>query len=98
MPTTTDPPEYHLLPDRSAVQVGPREVVVTPTQFRLLAVLMSEPGRSFSRAELVEKGIGDVVDVRTVDVHIRELRRKLDPDGGRIETVRRVGYRYRGSS
>ncbi len=98
MPNTTDPPEYHLLPDRSAVQVGPREVVVTPTQFRLLAVLMSVPGRTFTRAELVEKGIGDIVELRTVDVHIKELRRKLDPDDGRIQTVRGTGYRYRGHS
>jgi DNA-binding response OmpR family regulator len=91
-------PEYHLLPDRSAVRVGPREVVVTPTQFRLLAVMMSEPGRIFTRAELIEKAIGDLVELRTIDVHIKELRRKLEPDSGRIETVRGKGYRYRGPS
>ncbi len=98
MPNTTDPPEYHLLPDRWAIRVGLREVVVTPKQFRLLAVLMSEPGRAFTRAELVEKGIGDLVELRTIDVHIKELRRKLEPDDGRIQTVRGQGYRYRGPS
>ena len=95
MPSTADQPEYHLLPDRSAVQVGLREVVVTPTQFQLLAVLISEPGRTFTRTELIEKGIGVLVGLRTVDVHIKELRRKLEPDDGRIETVRGKGYRYR---
>jgi two-component system alkaline phosphatase synthesis response regulator PhoP len=92
---STNPPEYHLMPDRSAVRVGHRQVVVTPTQFRLLSVLMSEPGRIFTRPELVEKAVGDLVELRTVDVHIKELRRKLDPDDGRIETVRGKGYRYR---
>ena len=46
-------PAYVLVPGRFVVQVGGREVAVTPTQFRLLAVLAAEPGRTFSRAELV---------------------------------------------
>ena len=47
---------------------------------------------------VVERGIGDVVEERTVDVHIKELRRKLGTYGSRIETVRGQGYRYRGQS
>jgi two-component system phosphate regulon response regulator PhoB len=70
-------------------------VTLTQTQFRLLRVLLAEPNRTFSRAELVQKGIGNLVSERTVDVHIKELRRKLGSDGWRIETVRGRGYRYR---
>jgi two-component system phosphate regulon response regulator PhoB len=102
MPTTPDQSvqgdggEYHLLPERLAVRVGAHEAVVSATQFRLLAVLMSEPGRTMSRAKLVEKAFGRPVELRTVDVHIKEIRRKLEPHGGRNETVRGTGYRYGG--
>jgi DNA-binding response OmpR family regulator len=86
-------PDYRLVHERCAVNVGGREVVLTPTQFRLLGVLLAEPGRTFSRAELVERAFGAPVDERTVDVHIKELRRKLEPNEQRIETVRGRGYR-----
>jgi DNA-binding response OmpR family regulator len=71
-------------------------VRITATQFRLMAVLLGEPGRVFSRAELVERGIGSRVSERTVDAHVKELRRKLGLHGARIETVRHLGYRYQG--
>jgi DNA-binding response OmpR family regulator len=83
-----------LFPDRSAVYLGQREVTVTPTQFRLLSLLMAEPGRTFSRAELVERVIGTRVTERTVDVHVKELLRKLGRLGSRIEALRGLGYRY----
>jgi len=83
-----------LLPG-DTIRVGGREVLLTPTQYRLLAVLLAEPGRVFSRAELVERGIGDLVEERTVDVHVMDLRRKLGPDRWRIETARGPGYRWR---
>jgi DNA-binding response OmpR family regulator len=83
-----------LIPERSAVRLGQREVGVTPTQFRLLALLMAEPGRTFSRAELVDRAIGTRVTERTVDVHVKELRRKLGPVGSRIEALRGSGYRF----
>jgi DNA-binding response OmpR family regulator len=83
-----------LVPERFAVRIGEQEVVLTPTQFRLLSVLSSEPSRTFSCSELVEQGIGDLVSERTVDVHVKELRRKLGSHAARIETVRRRGYRY----
>ena len=84
-----------LVPERFAVRAGGREVVLTQTQYRLVTVLVGEPNRVFSRAELVEQAIGTVVEERTVDVHIKEIRRKLGSSGGRIEAVRGRGYRYR---
>jgi two-component system phosphate regulon response regulator PhoB len=86
--------DFRLVPDRLAVQVGGGEVVLTFTQFRILEVLMGEPGRVFSREELVKRAFTDRVSGRTVDVHIKELRRKLDAHGGRIQTVRGQGYRF----
>jgi DNA-binding response OmpR family regulator len=86
---------FQLVPERFGVQVGAVEAVVTATQFRLLTVLMSAPGQIFTRAELIERVFGRAVDGRTVDVHIKELRRKLEPHGRRIETARGRGYRYR---
>jgi DNA-binding response OmpR family regulator len=59
---------------------------------------MGEPGRAMSRAKLVEKAFGVSVQLRTVDIYIKEICRKLDPHDGRIETVRGEGYRYRGTS
>jgi DNA-binding response OmpR family regulator len=85
-----------LVPERSAVRAGRREVAVSPSEFRVLALLMGEPGRTFSRSELVERALGTPVAERTVDVHVKELRRKLGPHGLRIETVRGKGYRYGG--
>jgi DNA-binding response OmpR family regulator len=93
-PSPADEPTVLLLPERSAVRLGKREVTGTPTQFRLLALLMAEPGRTFSRAELVERVIGARVTERTVDVHVKELRRKLGPLGPQIEAIRGSGYRY----
>jgi DNA-binding response OmpR family regulator len=88
-------PDSALVPERLAVRFGDQETVLTPTQFRILPVLMGQPNRVFSRAELVEHAIGTLVSARTVDVHIKEIRRKLGLHGLHIETVRRAGYRYR---
>jgi DNA-binding response OmpR family regulator len=89
-----DAPGLTLVPAQSAVLAGGREVILTRTQFRLLSVLLGEPGRAFSRAELVERGIGDLVTERTVDVHVKDLRRRLGEWGPRVVAVRGVGYRY----
>ncbi len=74
---------------------------LTPIEFRLLGVLMREPEKVFSRAELIDKVFGYDFEGfdRTVDVHIRNLRRKLgaDPDHPRyIKTVYGAGYRFGG--
>ena len=70
---------------------------LTPAEFRLLAVMAREQGRVWSRAQLVELALGDSFDGydRTVDAHIKNLRRKLRDRGAAelITTVRGVGYR-----
>lgn len=82
------------------VKVGDRLVHLTPSEFDLLAELMSAPGRVFSRAILLEQlqGIAFEGIERTIDVHIRNLRTKIEPDPRHpryIETVFGVGYRFR---
>jgi two-component system phosphate regulon response regulator PhoB len=79
------------------VFLGDAEVVLTPTEFRLLALLLERRGRTQTRARLLSDvwGYADDVDSRTVDTHIRRLRKKLDPDAEVIETVMGVGYRIR---
>jgi len=74
-----------------------KELVLTPTEFRLLECLLRQPGRAFTRAQLMDAAIGEdaVVLERTIDVHIKTLRRKLGKAGDRIQTVRGVGYRFR---
>src|SRR5262245_14557966 len=73
-----------------------RELELTPTEFRLLECLLRQPGRAFSRHQLMDAAIGEgaVVLERTIDVHVKTLRRKLG-DADLIETVRGVGYRFR---
>ena len=73
-------------------------VTLTATELRLLGALAREPGRVRQRGELLAT-VGDgerFADERTVDAHVKNLRRKLGECGGRIETVRGVGYRLRG--
>jgi two-component system phosphate regulon response regulator PhoB len=71
------------------------QVQLTATESRLLEVLRSQPGRVFSRSELVALVMPDAVVLeRTIDVHIRALRQKLGPLGRQIGTVRNAGYRF----
>lgn len=71
-------------------------LALTPTEFRLLETLMRQPGRAFSRASLLRSAIGAdlIVLERTIDVHIKSLRQKLQDRAAVIETVRGVGYRF----
>jgi two-component system phosphate regulon response regulator PhoB len=73
------------------------ELNLTPTEFRLLWALVRQPGRAFSRHELMEAAMGDdaLVLERTIDVHVKSLRQKLAEKSEQIETVRGVGYRFR---
>ncbi len=75
---------------------GVRELDLTPTEFRMLECLVRQPGRAFSRSQLMDAAIGDgaVVLERTIDVHVKSLRRKLGAMD-LIETVRGLGYRFR---
>ena len=70
---------------------------LTPSEFSLLDVLIRQPGRAYSRSELIDAALGDdtMVLERTVDVHIRAIRMKLGKYAELIETVRGVGYRFR---
>jgi DNA-binding response OmpR family regulator len=81
------------------VHVGERRVDLTPSEFDLLATLMSAPGRAYSRMELLERlqGAAFAGYERTIDVHIRNLRSKIEPDDRQpryIETIYGVGYRF----
>ncbi len=83
---------------RHRVTLGGEEVALTPTEFALLATLMAAPGRVYSRAQLLERLQGDDLggSERTVDVHVRNLRAKIEPDPSApryVETVYGVGYR-----
>jgi len=78
-----------------------RSLNLTAVEFKLLGVLIKEPGRVFSRAQLIEKALGYDFDGfdRTIDVHILNLRRKLEPDPSHpryIKTVYGAGYKLSG--
>ena len=72
-----------------------RPVKVGPTEFKLLAYLMTHPERVHSRSQLLDKVWGDhvFIEERTVDVHVKRLREALGPAGALVETVRGAGYR-----
>jgi two-component system alkaline phosphatase synthesis response regulator PhoP len=102
-----NPPESEILRaadiilDRNSriVRVGDRQVDLTPSEFDLLATLMSAPGRAFSRLDLLDQLQGAALEgyERTIDVHIRNLRTKIEPDPAKphyVETVFGVGYRF----
>lgn len=81
------------------VLIGNRQVDLTPSEFELLATLMAAPGRAFSRLELLDRLQGTSFEgyERTIDVHIRNLRAKIEPDDSDpqyIETVYGIGYRF----
>ncbi len=85
--------------DSREVTAGERRVDLTPSEFDLLAALMAAPGRVFSRFELLERLQGTAFEgyERTIDVHIRNLRTKIEPDPRNpryIATVFGVGYRF----
>lgn len=75
-----------------------RNLALGPTEFRLLHFMMTHPERVYSRAQLLDQVWGDhvFVEERTVDVHIRRLRKALEPTGHDrlIQTVRSAGYRF----
>jgi len=79
---------------RAVVNNMPLEL--TKSEFRLLDTLIRQPGRVFDRAELIDAALGEdtLVMERTIDVHIRALRKKLGEASDLIETVRGVGYRF----
>jgi two-component system alkaline phosphatase synthesis response regulator PhoP len=85
--------------DEHNVTLGGEPVDLTPTEFELLSILMANPGRAFSRMELLERLQGEAYAPyeRTIDAHIKNLRAKIEPDAGDpryILTVFGVGYRF----
>jgi DNA-binding response OmpR family regulator len=85
---------------RRNVSLANTLVQLTYVEFEILRALMTHPGRVYSRRMLLEAlwGSSDFRDPRTIDVHVRHLREKLEPDSSRPEyilTVRSVGYRFR---
>ena len=92
--------EIRLDKESRTVTSGGHTVNLTPSEFDLLYALMSTPGRVFSRSDLLIKLQGTSFEgvERTIDVHIRNLRAKIEPDSANpvyIETVFGVGYRFR---
>jgi two-component system phosphate regulon response regulator PhoB len=79
------------------VRVDDKELELTRTEFRLLWTLMRQPGRTFSRLELMDSSRGMDANAleRTIDVHVRALRKKMGQPGNLIETIRGIGYRFK---
>ena len=84
-------------PGRHKVEIKGKEIQLTYTEFRILRMLVENPGRAFSRQQIVDQVRGESYSVteRIVDVQMVSLRKKLGPLGDWIETVRGVGYRFR---
>jgi DNA-binding response OmpR family regulator len=84
---------------RMRVSVGGRSVDLTPTEFQLLVALIREPGRVFTRAQLLDAVHGVAIESyeRAIDAHVKNIRRKIEPIPGRpryLLTVHGVGYRF----
>lgn len=80
---------------RHCATVGDLRLDLTPSEFALLDMLVRQPGRAFSRAELIDSALGDtLVTERTIDVHVRAIRKKLGSSAPLVETVRGIGYRF----
>ena len=102
---STDPATPHMvfgdleiIPEEGAVRLAGDEVHLTKTEFRLLVELATNPGRVLSREVLLERvwGYGYFGDGRLVDVHVRRLRTKIEPDAANpryVVTVRGLGYK-----
>lgn len=85
--------------DRHRVTAGGRAIALTPTEFALLATLARQPGRVFTRLQLLEATQGAAYEgyERTIDAHVKNLRAKLEPDPRKpryVQTVFGVGYRF----
>ena len=86
-------------PATHRVSAGAERIALSPSEFKLLHFLLTHPGRIYSRAQLLDQVWGDhvYIEERTVDVHIRRLRKALEPTGHDrlIDTVRGAGYGLR---
>ena len=87
-------------PEAHQVWVDGAETALTALEFRLLHTLLSRRGRVQTRSQLLEDvwGVHADVTTRTVDTHVKRLREKLGDAGSYVETIRGVGYRFRGKN
>ncbi|MES0359397.1 MAG: winged helix-turn-helix domain-containing protein, partial [Anaerolineales bacterium] len=81
------------------VTIDGEDIDLTPTEYKLLVALVTQPGRVFSRLQLLEASQGTAYEgyERTIDAHVKNLRAKIEPDPKNphyIETVFGVGYRF----
>ncbi|MBI5137969.1 MAG: response regulator [Nitrospirae bacterium] len=85
-------------PGRHRVAIDGAELRLTPSEFRILQLLAGRPGWVFSRMHIMDrvKGEGTVVTERSIDVQVAGLRKKMGDAGPLIETVRGMGYRFKG--
>ena len=103
-PATSDDAQGHIRaglltidPAAFKARLADTPLELTATEFRLLSFLAKNPGRVFSRDQLIQRAMGEGVAVtdRNIDVHVRAIRKKLGAHRSLIETVRGVGYRFR---
>ncbi|MDA0791011.1 MAG: response regulator [Proteobacteria bacterium] len=83
---------------RHEVRIGEEPVTLTAMEFKILHQLASQPGRAFTREQLLNRVVGEGVVVvdRNIDVHIRSVRKKLGDHSQMIQTIRGIGYRFVG--
>ena len=81
---------------RHEVKISDETISLTATEFRILHQIASQPGRAFTREQLLNRVVGDGVVVvdRNIDVHIRSIRKKIKEYSLMVETIRGVGYRF----
>jgi DNA-binding response OmpR family regulator len=89
----------HLNIENHQVSKGGEEIILTPTEFNILALLARHPGRVFSRLQLLEACLGDAYSgyERSIDTHISNMRKKIEPDPANptfILTVFGLGYKF----
>lgn len=88
--------------DQHRVSIGDRPLLLSPTEYRLLEFFMTHPDKVYSRSQLLDQvwGRSTYIEDRTVDVHIRRLRKALAEYGGEelVQTVRGFGYRFSASA
>lgn len=92
--------DLEINPDAHTLTRGGEMIELTPTEFSLLTTLASQPGRAFTRLQLLETALGNDYEgyERSIDAHIKNLRAKIEPEPKHphyIETVFGVGYRFR---
>jgi DNA-binding response OmpR family regulator len=86
----------HMDLDGRVARIGDTEIALTPKEFDLLAMLIQQPGRAYSREYLLQRiwGVEYIGFDRTVDSHVVRLRKKLGPLGDRLTTVWGIGYKW----